>query len=288
METGKNQINLVTRNGSQKSSESPESAEAFDQILLLLSNFYAVMGNPPEVVGALNGMAGALLDESATVEQVAIALKACRRVQFPVRLPHILERLPGHGTDDGRLGVEAAWAMCPRTEEVSVVWTTEMAEAFGLCRPLLLVGDDIGARMVFKEQYPQIVARARGQNAAIQWVPSLGWDPNDRVRALSEAIEKKRITLVQAYGLLGESQQDELLSQLPVGERKLLTGKVQPNMAILSGFQKTLVALKENCGMPELTPRPERVALTDEQLVARKQMLLEQAEILRKRYTENG
>ena len=285
MEMENDQQNLVLKNESQRNSESHANS-AHEQIIALLSTFYAVVGNPPEVLGALNGMAAALMEEGATVEQVAAALRQCRRVKFPVRLPHILENLPQHGTDDGRPGVELAWAMCPRSEEVSVVWTAEMAEAFGMSRALLMHGDEIGARMVFKEQYPQLVSRSRAEQAPIKWIVSLGWDAADRVRALSEAIEKKRITAAHAYGLLGPVQQDELLSQLPVPERKMLTGDVKPNQRMLSGFQKSLAVIRESTTMPELQtePRPEKVKLTEAEMLDRREMLRQQLHTLRAKY----
>src|SRR5580698_7199183 len=61
-----------------------------------------------------------------------------------------LEKL---AVNDGRPGVEEAWAMCPKTEDVSAVWTAEIADAFGACRLVLADGDAIAARMIFKERY---------------------------------------------------------------------------------------------------------------------------------------
>jgi hypothetical protein len=90
---------------------------------------------------------------------------------------------------DGRPGAEEAWAIsitsCSEAE--TVVWTTECAEAFALCQSVLALGDEVGARMAFKEAYTRIVARARADQHPAQWSTSLGWDPVKRQAALTRA-----------------------------------------------------------------------------------------------------
>jgi hypothetical protein len=191
-------------------------------------------------------------------EQLLRGLSRLRKEREWVSVKAIIE-LSGAGQEDGRPEVEAAWAMCPKNEETSIVWTEEMAEAFGLCRPLLNDGNEIGARMVFKEQYPQIVSRARVEHKPVRWIPSLGWDANDRLRALSEAIEKKRITEAHAFSMLGFTQREELLAQLPAASRKMLIGESGPvDTKFLNGLQKTVLALTESKLMPAPEPVPER------------------------------
>jgi hypothetical protein len=221
----------------------------------LLANFYAVVGNPPEVVGAMNAMAGALLEEGATVEQVSIALRTCRRVKFPVRLPHILENLPGHGVDDGRPEPENAWAMCPKSEEASVVWTAEMASAFEGARRLLLEGDAIAARMAFREAYISEVARARSEGRPIRWSASLGYDKADRVAVLTDAVAKHRLKSEHALELAG-SQFEELRMALPVETSQLhLKGETRREIELpvpgLPGILKALVDAKLMPGIAE-------------------------------------
>src|SRR5580704_10882619 len=108
-------------------------------------------------------------------EQILRALTRLRKEREWVTVKAILE-LSGAAAEDGRPGVEAAWAMCPKTEDRSVVWTDEMAIAFGACRSLLRDGDEIGARMVFKEQYPGLVSAARVAHVPVRWEPSLGFE----------------------------------------------------------------------------------------------------------------
>jgi hypothetical protein len=67
-------------------------------VLKLLHTFYAAVGNPPTVDGALAVMAKALLTK-ASIDQISIALDACMFEKFPVRIPHILARIPGLDVD---------------------------------------------------------------------------------------------------------------------------------------------------------------------------------------------
>lgn len=95
--------------------------------------------------------------------------------------------------DDGRPGPEEAWAMIPRDESGSVVWTDEMAAAYGIAAQLLAQEEPIAARMAFLEHYRAAVAKARLDGVPARWRPSLGRDPRDRERALAEAADKGRI-----------------------------------------------------------------------------------------------
>src|ERR1035441_4547510 len=199
----------MSENEHTKSSTKDRQKWIIDQLLAT----YAAMSKSSPAPGVLATMAQDVSTELSD-EQLLRGLSRLRKEREWVSVKAIIE-LSGVGREDGRPEMEAAWAMCPKNEETSVVWTEEMAEAFGLCRPLLNSGDVIGARMVFKEQYPQIVSRARVEHRPVRWIASLGWDVNDRVRALSEAIQKKRIESGYAFGLLGVAQQDELLLQLP-------------------------------------------------------------------------
>ncbi|MGR8921986.1 MAG: hypothetical protein ACU85V_20410 [Gammaproteobacteria bacterium] len=131
------------------------------------------------------------------LDQVLGALTRCRReVRGRLVLADVLERL-----DDGRPGVEAAWAMLPRGEGASVVWTAEMAQAFGVAAPLLDQGDAVAARMAFKEAYPAAVQAARDRGEPVRWMLSPGFDPAGRERAILEAEERGRIGADRAAAL---------------------------------------------------------------------------------------
>lgn len=120
---------------------------------------------------------------------VMMALRRCR-MEHRGRLTAeaVISRI-----DDGRPGAEEAWAMIPRDEDGSVVWTDEMASAYGVAAPLLAQGEPIAARMAFLEHYRAAVARARLDARPATWRPSLGRDPRGRDAALIDAAERGRI-----------------------------------------------------------------------------------------------
>lgn len=118
------------------------------------------------------------------------ALTRCRReIKGTLTVQDVVSRL-----DDGRPGVEEAWASLPFDESKTVVWTDEMCRAYGVSLPLLEIGDKIGARMAFKEAYTRMTGESRDMGKAVQWLPSLGHDPEGRAAALSEAVAIGRIS----------------------------------------------------------------------------------------------
>ena len=75
----------------------------------MLTRFYALMGNPPDVAGAVNMMAEALA-ASATLPEINHSLNRCmRECRFPVRLPDIFLRIPGHEIPPAEAEMRKAW-----------------------------------------------------------------------------------------------------------------------------------------------------------------------------------
>lgn len=134
-----------------------------------------------------------------TIEAVRAALDAHIRDPqrgrfFPVPAD-VVAQLQGLAADDGRPGPEEAWAMAVRgTDEAdTIVWTVEAAQAWAIASPVLRGGDEVGARMAFKEAYARLVDEARRQRVAVSWQASLGHDPDRRQQALSAAASLGRI-----------------------------------------------------------------------------------------------
>jgi hypothetical protein len=162
---------------------------------------------------------------------------AFRRARFELRwFPKIAElrELAGasvSGANDGRPGAEEAWARMPkgeRREDDTVVWCEEEQIAYGVCRSLLLDGDQIGARMAFKERYERELAGARSQGRPVRWKVSAGYDVESRLVTLASAVEEKRIGLEYALNFVPGPRQDDFARMLPPATAKgLLTGKVQ-------------------------------------------------------------
>lgn len=121
--------------------------------------------------------------------QVTGALTRCRReVRGRLTLADIIARL-----DDGRPGPDEAWAMIPRSESETVVWTGEMAQALSVAQPLLDAGDQVAARMAFREAYARLVTQARADRLPVRWMPSLGHDRDGREQKLREAVHLGRL-----------------------------------------------------------------------------------------------
>jgi len=130
--------------------------------------------------------------------QVLKALTRCRKeLKGRLTIADVVTRL-----DDGRPGAEEAWAMIPRDEATTVVWTEEMAQAWGIALPLIENGEDIPARMAFKEFYLKAVQDARTEHKLVKWQASLGHSAEGRVNALMKAAEDGRLPLAYVAGLL--------------------------------------------------------------------------------------
>lgn len=90
---------------------------------------------------------------------------------------------------DGRLSDDEAWAIAllSQDEADTVVWTQEIAEAFTICSTVLRGGDEVGARMAFKDAYNRMVSEARIAGRPARWSASLGWDMAKREIAVTKA-----------------------------------------------------------------------------------------------------
>lgn len=126
----------------------------------------------------------------------------------------------------GHPGVEEAWAIVPKSESDSVVWTKQIAEAFYACMSLI-EEDPIAARMAFKEKYQQIMLTQ--SSTAPEWSASLGHSKLGRVSVLLEAVNKKRLLPQEARKLLPDTvfNDERVLKQLSIstGGQKILEQK---------------------------------------------------------------
>jgi len=128
--------------------------------------------------------------------------------------------------DDERPGADEAWslAVLAMDDAETVVWTDEIAEAWGVALPIFEAGDKVGARMAFREAYLRATERARQVGKPVKWQVTLGSDKNRRISALETAIAKGRLQRSQVAHLLPPPE--------PTGDGQsvagLLTGKVTP------------------------------------------------------------
>lgn len=151
-----------------------------------------------QAIAATAELCGAKLSEAAAMmlvqdlseypeQQVLVALTRVRKSGKRFSLGAVIEEID---QNDGRPGPDAAWAMLPRDESQTVVWTPEMQEAWGIAAPLVEIGDKFGARRAFCEAYERIVERNRESGVTARWEVSLGQDPRGREAPLRAAVEK--------------------------------------------------------------------------------------------------
>ena len=124
-----------------------------------------------------------------------------RRVKFAPRPSDILDVLNA-ALPDGRPCADEAWAMMPRDEYASCVMTEEMSEALHLAQPLLNEGDQVAARMAFKQAYERLVDANKRAGVPPKWFPSLGQDKDAREACLAQAVRLGRLGATHAIGLL--------------------------------------------------------------------------------------
>ena len=85
--------------------------------------------------------------------QVIAALTRCRReLRGRLTVADVLDRMSSAG---GHPTANEAWALALSSadETETVVWTDQIAEAAGIVRPILDAGDEVGARMAFRDAY---------------------------------------------------------------------------------------------------------------------------------------
>lgn len=170
-----------------------------------------------ELIGATDlskGVKKVIISELAayTPEQAIKALKRCQReCKYRLSLADILERI-----DDERPGPNEAWAMVPKSEAESAVWTTETVEAMGPVWDLM--HDDVAARMAFIESYKKTVQNAKDQKKSVEWTFTYGHDKSQRQSVLLQGVKMGRISDGVARKLMPELP--------PVEDNNLLPGKV--------------------------------------------------------------
>lgn len=169
--------------------------DPFSELLTTVSDYYGRKLAPGTIQLYWNALSG--------FDFEVVKRLFTEHIQDNKFMPAISELLDVLRTMDGRPNAEEAWAMvakCLNDEGLTVVWTGEIAQAFGVA--LGLQEDRVAARMAFKAAYENAVKDARREGRAVQWQPSLGHDPNGREGPLIEAAKLGRLTLTHVRGLL--------------------------------------------------------------------------------------
>jgi hypothetical protein len=183
----------------------------------------------------------------------------------------IVKRCNASGHVDRRPGSEEAWAiaMAACDENETVVMNNEIAEARGKVQPILDAGDEVGARVAFREIYTRLVAQARADGIPAVWWPSVGRDLTRRKVVLQKAVSD---------GLLHAHTVSAIAIEAPAELAPLLAAP-----APTANGRETLDALKKLlAGDPEGDEqrRQARLQAEREAVNDRKVVLLHQAQSL--------
>lgn len=209
----------------------------------------------PFAVGVVSRAFSAYIDEGSYAPVPADIVKRCR----------------GGLSIDSRPGVEEAWALSVRAmdENNTVVMNNEIAEAMAAARPIFNLGDEVGARMAFKEIYARLVAEGREKGLPAVWWPSIGVDKEQRHTVLQKAV---------TAGLLpSDAAAVKEALPAPAGGLELLLAapvKTTEARAALDGLK----ALLHRDPEAEEAARHERLLAEQQAVADRKAELLAQAE----------
>jgi len=185
-----------------------------------------------------------LVDVRAALDAHVSDPKRGRFVPVPA---DILAQIEGLAADDGRPGPEEAWACALRSsdEAKTIVWTAEMAEAWAIARGVFEIGDEVGARMAFKESYVRLVEEARRARRPAHWLSSLGFDQQQRDEALIAAAAAGRIAAPELVALPAPEQAFAALAS---------------NTAAPQGIREKLLALRDRLARRADEPSADSLA----------------------------
>lgn len=90
------------------------------------------------------------------------------------------------------VGAEEAWAIALESfdESRSVVWTDEIAQARNIAWTIFAAGDEVGARMAFREAYKRIVSVSANE---ARWLVSQGFDKEQAADVVAAAVRLGRL-----------------------------------------------------------------------------------------------
>lgn len=157
--------------------------------------------------------------------EIRRALARCRaELHGKLTLAAIIDRLPSANT---HLLPNEAWALALRStdESETVVWTPEIARAFGVAKPVLSGGDRIGARMAFLAAYEREAETAKAEGRQPVWQVSLGHDPQRRELVLQEAVDAGKLPAPKVAHLLPPAEKP--LTEEGRRQRKRMVGQLR-------------------------------------------------------------
>ena len=181
---------------------------------------------------------------------------------------------------DGRPNADEAWPMVLKAadENASVTWTDEMRQAWGHAQPVMDKGDEVGARMAFRQHYNRLVEQSRSDGVRVSWSVSLGHDPELREMEVNQAEQRGLIGRNIAKRLMPSTKELE-------GDGKHIAGLVgydgdQPAKDPSEKFKENMARLRDAIAVP--IGREVRTDEARQAEEARREELQRQEETLRK------
>lgn len=213
-----------------------------------------------------------------SLEQVRKALRAhvssSRFAPKPVDIVDMIHK------QDGHLSADEAWPQVIKAadENVSLIWTDEMQQAWFHCKPIFDAGDEVGARMAFRQLYTRLLEDARMKGVPAKPFPTLGFDVDSRVEVIQKAESMGLITHEQAQRQLPSPQPDEGDEVLRIGSDMQLSVSKNAPPEVKSRFRQVYEdACKktaESAAKRKSEEEERKKALED-----RRQLLIRQSEL---------
>ena len=131
--------------------------------------------------------------QGLSVEDFARGVNRMKHEQWPPTIPEF--RSWCEPKTDGWLGSHEAWAIAEKSigfdgQELTVIWTEQMAQAFSRCEELIKTGDKYQraeAKKIFCDAYDRLVTQAKDQGLKPIYVTSLGTDKDQAIAAIKQA-----------------------------------------------------------------------------------------------------
>lgn len=178
--------------------------------------------------------------EQFSLEQVRRALRAhvstSRFAPKPVDIVEMIHK------QDGHLSADEAWPQVIKAadENASLIWTEEMQQAWFHCKPIFDAGDEVGARMAFRQFYTRLLEDARLKGVPAKPFPTLGFDVDSRVEVIQRAKSMGLISHEQALRQLPSPEPDEGDEVLRIGNDMKLTVSKNAPLSFREKFNQIL------------------------------------------------
>ena len=161
--------------------------------------------------------------QGLSVEDFPRGVNRMKHEQWPPTIPEFRSWCEPK-TDDW-LGSHEAWAIAEKSigfdgQELTVIWTDQMAQAFSRCEELIKTGDKYQraeAKKIFCDAYDRLVTQAKDKGLKPIYVTSLGIDRDQAITAIQQAEVDGFLTQPDATALLEHKQSK--LEQVSESER---------------------------------------------------------------------